>query len=229
MTGQGQAAHERAERIAELNAAIAATVAAGGARGAGRSGQARRKLDHGDAQHPPGDPKTEARAICLRLLTGADRSRADLAQALRRRGIPDDAAASVLDRLTEVGLVDDASYAAAFVASKHRDRGLGRAALRAELKRKGIAADLADKAVSPIDATAERERAAALVLRRLDSALFAGLPAARRRLLGMLSRRGYLASVATSVVDEALRGYCEPVLGDASGGPTDDQWDAVSE
>ncbi len=173
---------------------------------------------------PPGDPLAVARSICLRLLTGAARSRSDLAEALRRRGIPDDAAATVLDRLTEVGLVDDVSYAAAFVASKHRGRGLGRIALRAELRRKGIAADLADQAMSPIDTAAERGRAAALVMRRLDSAMFAGLPAARRRLLGLLARRGYPASVATSVVDEALRGYCEPAPDDGLGDSPDECW-----
>lgn len=185
------------------------------------------RVDSGaDAElDPPGDPQAVARSICLQLLTGAARSRADLAAALRRRGIPDDAAVSVLDRLTEVGLVDDASYAAAFVASKHRGRGLGRVALRAELRRKGIAADLADQAVSPIDAAAERDRATALVLRRLDSAMFAGLPAARRRLLGLLARRGYPASVATAVVDEALRGYCEPAPDDGLGDSPDACWD----
>jgi regulatory protein len=164
----------------------------------------------GPANDAPGDPESVAKAICLRLLTGAARSRADLARALRRREIPDGAAERVLDRLTDVGLIDDAAYAEAFVASKHRDRGLGRAALRTELRRKGIDPGIADRAVDAVDGHAERRRAADLVARRLDSAVFAGLPAARRRLLGLLARRGYPASVAAAVVDDALRGFSDP-------------------
>ncbi|HJY25973.1 MAG TPA: recombination regulator RecX, partial [Actinomycetes bacterium] len=38
------------------------------------------------------DPESVARAVCLRMLTGAPKTRAQLAEALRRRGVPDDAA-----------------------------------------------------------------------------------------------------------------------------------------
>jgi regulatory protein len=129
---------------------------------------------------------------------------------LRDRGIPDDAAERALDRLVQVGLIDDAAYAAAFVASRHRDRGLGRAALRRELERKGIDRELADRALEAIDADAERSRAAQMVAKKLDSAMYAGTDAARRRLLGMLARRGYSPAVAIAVVNDALRGFAEP-------------------
>lgn len=164
----------------------------------------------GPAGDDPGDPEAVAKSICLRQLTGQARSRSELDAALRRREIPPDVAQRVLDRFTEVGLIDDAAYAQAFVASKHRDRGLGRAALRTELRRKGIDGPAADRALEPVDTDAERRRAADLVAKRLDSAVFAGLPAARRRLLGLLARRGYSASLSAQVVNEALRGYVEP-------------------
>jgi len=152
-----------------------------------------------------------AKNVCLRLLTVRARSRAELAEALRRRGIPSDSADRVLDRLAGVGLVDDASYAEAFVASKHRDRGLARGALRHELRRKGVDAASTERALASMDSSDERERATALVNQKLDAAMFAGLPTARRRLLGMLARRGYPASVAASVVNDALRGYVETI------------------
>jgi regulatory protein len=144
------------------------------------------------------------------LLTVRSRSRSELAEALRRREIPTEVADRVLDRFIDVGLIDDAAYASAFVTSRQRDRGLGRAALRTELRRKGIDDALAERAVQSVDEGSERRRAAELVAKKLDSALFAGLPAARRRLLGLLARRGYPASVAVPVVNEALRGYVEP-------------------
>ncbi|MYS75584.1 recombination regulator RecX, partial [Streptomyces sp. SID5926] len=47
---------------------------------------------------PPRDPVEQARAICLRLLTGTPRTRRQLADALRKREIPDEAAEEVLSR-----------------------------------------------------------------------------------------------------------------------------------
>src|SRR5262249_23326143 len=75
-----------------------------------------------------------ARVICLRLLTSGPRTRAQLATALRKRRIPDEVADSVLGRFAEVGLIDDAAFARAWVESRHHGRGLGRRALAAELR-----------------------------------------------------------------------------------------------
>jgi regulatory protein len=166
-------------------------------------------IEGGHPEDDPGDPEAVAKAICLRLLTAAPRPRAGLAQALQRRGIPPEVIEAVLDRFTEVGLIDDQAYAEAFVASRHRDRGLGAAALRTELRRKGVDADVAGLAAAPIDSEAERRRAEALIVRRVDSAMVGGYQSARRRLVGLLARRGYAADVATSVVDAALAAYRE--------------------
>ena len=52
-------------------------------------------------------------------------------------------------------------------------------------------------------------RAEALIARRVDSAMAGGYQSARRRLVGLLARRGYAADIATSVVDAALAAYRE--------------------
>lgn len=190
--------------------------ALGGAGGHDADDERRRRRDvrgdHGGGSHgdPPGNPEVLAKNLCLRLLTVQARSRAELATKLDQRGIPADVAERVLDRLAAVGLVDDAAFAESFVTSRQRDRGLGRSALRAELRRKGIDRTLADRAVAGIDDESERLRAAALVAKKLDSAMFAGPQAARRRLIGMLARRGYSSGIAAHVVGEALRGYVDP-------------------
>lgn len=167
----------------------------------------RRTAPGGHPEDPPGDPEAVAKAICLRLLTGAARPRAALATALRQRGIPDEVAGVVLDRFVEVGLIDDEAYAAAFVAAKHRDRALGVSALRTELRRKGVDEVIVDAAVQTVDSDAERDRARALISRRVDAAMGSGVPAARRRLVGLLARRGYSAELSSQVVDEALADY----------------------
>jgi len=190
----------RSTRGTRTSAAMAGAVI-------GISGRSPTNGDGGHPEDPPGDPETVAKAICLRLLTVAARPRAALALALRKRGIPDDVAETVLDRFTEVGLIDDEAYAQAFVATKQRDRGLGASALRTELRRKGVDDEVVAGAVDGIDQEAERNRARALIERRVDAAMGAGPVAARRRLAGLLARRGYSVDVALSVVDEALAAY----------------------
>ena len=44
----------------------------------------------------------------------------------------------MLDRFTEVGLIDDAAFARAWVSSRQAGRGLARRALSAELRAKGV-------------------------------------------------------------------------------------------
>ncbi|MBB6475126.1 regulatory protein [Sphaerisporangium rubeum] len=145
-----------------------------------------------------------ARSICLRLLTLAPRTRAELAQAMRKRNVPDDVAEAVLDRYTEVGLIDDEAYAEAWVSSRHAGRGLARRALASELRNRGVAEETVRDAVDQLDPGQELETARRLVARRLAST--AGLePAARiRRLAGMLARKGYSGGIAYRVVREAL-------------------------
>lgn len=164
-----------------------------------------------DDPERPGPDIAAAKDLCLRLLTVRDRSRAELAERLRRRDVSEEVAAQVLDRLAEVGLINDAEFAASFVKYQRRERALGRAGLLRELHRKGIDPAIAHDVVANIDDGDERAQAAELVAKKLDSALFAGSDAARRRLLGQLARRGYSASIAIDVVNEALRGFAEPL------------------
>ncbi len=113
------------------------------------------------------DPVGVAREICLRLLTERARTRHELAQALQRRGIPDEAATTVLSRFDEVGLIDDAAFAGQWVRSRHRARGLSRRAIAMELRRKGVDDEVAGEALAEVDGDAEEERAYELVVRKL--------------------------------------------------------------
>ena len=160
--------------------------------------------DRADAGDLPDDPEAVARLICLRQLTAAPRTRAQLAETLRRRGVPEEAAEAVLGRFTEVGLIDDAMFASAWVESRHHGRGLGRRALAAELNQRGVDRDDIQAAVAKLSPETELATARALVERRLAST--ASLPAQvrLRRLVGMLARKGYPAGLAYRVVREAL-------------------------
>ncbi|MFC9681415.1 recombination regulator RecX [Streptomyces sp. NPDC056948] len=152
----------------------------------------------------PGDPVEQARAICLRLLTGTPRTRKQLADALRKRQIPDDAAEEVLSRLEEVGLINDSAFADAWVESRHHGRGLARRALARELRTKGVESTLIDEAVSQLEPEQEEATARELVARKLRSTRGLDRDKRLRRLAGMLARKGYSEGMALRVVRQAL-------------------------
>jgi regulatory protein len=153
------------------------------------------------------DPEAQARQVCLRLLALAPRTRAQLAGALRKRGIPDETADEVLSRFEDVGLIDDAAFARAWVESRHYARGLAGRALSAELKQRGVAPDEIRAAIDEqLGPDAEISAARRLVDRKLQSTR--GLPPEQRtrRLAGVLARKGYPAGLAFRVIREALEG-----------------------
>ncbi|WP_326720302.1 recombination regulator RecX [Streptomyces sp. NBC_00243] len=153
---------------------------------------------------PPGDPAERARAICLRLLTGTPRTRKQLADALRKREIPDDVANEVLSRYEEVGLINDSAFADAWVESRHHGRGLARRALVQELRTKGVDATLIDEAVGQLDSEQEEATARELVARKLRATRGLDRDKRLRRLAGMLARKGYPEGMALRVVRRAL-------------------------
>lgn len=146
-----------------------------------------------------------AREVCLRLLSLRPRTHAELAEALTKREFGEDVITEVLDRYAEVGMIDDAAFANAWVASRHRGKGLARRALGEELRRKGVDKDLATLALEQLDDETERASARELVARKLRGMSAAVAPDAKmRRLVGMLARKGYPPGVAMSVVREML-------------------------
>src|SRR5918995_6276780 len=150
------------------------------------------------------DPEAVARKILLDTLTGQARSRKELADKLAKRGVPDELAGELLDRFTEVGLIDDAAYARHWVESRHRSRGLAPRALAQELRRKGIDDEDSRTALEQIDESDQRAAARALVDKKLRSMRGLDAQVATRRLAGLLARKGYAAGLAFSVVREAL-------------------------
>ena len=153
---------------------------------------------------PDADQEAVARKILLDQLTGRARSRAELAEKLAKKGVPDEVAARLLDRFEEVGLVDDEAFARSWVESRQAGKGLARRALAQELRRKGVEDDVAREVLDEVDPEDEVEAARTLVRRKLRSTARLDRDTAVRRLAGMLARKGYSSSVAFRVVREEL-------------------------
>lgn len=155
------------------------------------------------------DPVSVARAIVLRQLAMAPRSRAQLEKKLRQRGCADDVAEQVLDRMTEVGLIDDEAYAEILVRSKQSGRGLARKALAHELRKQGIDGEVAEGALSQVAPSDERDKAEELVAKKLRTMHGLDATTQARRLAGMLARKGYSGEVAWPVIRDAVDGAVE--------------------
>jgi regulatory protein len=151
------------------------------------------------------DQSSAAKEICLKLLTAQPRSRAQLAAALAERGFPEPVRSSVLDRLTEVGLVDDEACASNWVRSWQLSRGLSRQAISVELERRGITPEIVARVLAPLGEDAQEETARQLVASRLRATRGLSAEVRSRRLVRLLARRGFPAELAVKIVRETLR------------------------
>lgn len=158
---------------------------------------------------PPGegplnDPLSVARTLALRRLDSAPRTRHELHSYLTSKGIPPEVCDVVLDRFTDVGLINDHTFADEWVRARFASRGGSRALLRRELQAKGIDPTIIENALAVITVDDEERRARELAETRIRRV--SGQPAdvARRRLASFLSRRGYSPSLAWAVARDVV-------------------------
>lgn len=153
---------------------------------------------------PVEGPEAVAREIVLRKLAAQARSRGELAKALAERRVPEPAAAEVLDRFEEVGLVDDAAFAESWVRSRQSRRHLSKRVLRQELVRKGVGRDEIDNALEQVGSDDEYAAAEELAAKKLRT--MSGLDRAvqYRRIAGVLGRRGFGPGTISQVLTEVL-------------------------
>ncbi len=152
----------------------------------------------------PVEPSARAREICLRQLSHGPRTAAQLAAAMGRKGIEEDVANEVLERFTDVGLIDDVAFAEAWVESRHTGRGLARRALAHELRTRGVDTAVIAVAVAELDPERELETAREIARKRLAATRGLETPARFRRVASVLARKGYSEAIAYRVIRESL-------------------------
>ncbi len=136
-----------------------------------------------------------AMSRALNLLGYRARSEGEIRDRLRRREFGDDTIGAVLERLRELGYVDDEEFARDLV--RQRARRYGPRRISADLRKGGVDPETADRAVrEEFDARSELEDALSAVARRYNER---GSDAQARRVLGFLTRRGYSAEVCVEV------------------------------
>ncbi|MEM7418018.1 MAG: RecX family transcriptional regulator [Gemmatimonadota bacterium] len=159
------------------------------------------------------DQDVRVRDAALNLISYRARTRSELRTRLRQKGFQPARITICLDKLEGVGLIDDASVAAAFIRDRLRHRPRGRAALFAELRKKGVASDLVGETIDQVFSdqdTSDEDLARTVAQGWVDrqgapmlEALLRGRPdpeytRAYRRLTGYMQRRGFRGATLRS-------------------------------
>ena len=145
-----------------------------------------------------------AKQVLLRRLSHAPRTRKELAKDLKDKDISDEVANVALDRFEEVGLINDKALASNYVSSQHERKGLGKNALRQQLRSKGISDDVALEAISQISDDQEFQAAFALACKKIRSLQKDDAKTQLRKIVGVLARKGYSSNLAFRVAKEVI-------------------------
>jgi regulatory protein len=126
-----------------------------------------------------------------------ERTVAELSQWLAARGFDRDVAAGAVERLTELGELDDERFAHRYAEDKRELRGWGTERIREALAHRGVESAVIEAAVAAQGDEDEVERATGLLADR-DASV--ETEPERARALAFLARRGYELEVAYEAV-----------------------------
>ena len=177
------------------------------------------EIDPADAPRPLDEQRADAERLSMRALSRRGVSTSELRTMLDKQDEFDpDVIEHEIERLTRVGLLDDVALATDLVDRMHSRKGLGRQAIVADLRRRGIDQTAIDAA---LEAAADDEddefiRAVELAAKRAGQMRGLDRATAERRLSGFLMRKGYNGGVVRVAVERALDGPRRPPSGGGS-------------
>lgn len=145
------------------------------------------------------------REVLLRSLNAAPRTRAQLVTTLLRKGIEPQIYEPVLDRFTEVGLIDDLAYARMWLSTASERNPKSPRLLRMELRRKGVREDDIDEALSTFNQHDGEEFARAFATRKAQQLAQQPTQVIVRKIAAALGRKGYSAEVCWRLATEVTR------------------------
>lgn len=148
------------------------------------------------------DAHSQARNIVLNQLNFMPRSRKELETTLAKRHVEPDVAKSVLDRFEEIGMVDDAAYAELLIRSRCNTKRVSRTVLRQQLRQKGVDQEIIEDALMVVTDEDELRMATELVEKKLRAMTNLEPEVRKRRLFGLLARKGYGTHIALRIIQD---------------------------
>jgi regulatory protein len=122
---------------------------------------------------------------------------------LRSTDIDDEAVHEILERFTELHYLDEEKLADQIMHSHHERKGLGRNGVAAEMRQRGLDAELISEKLEELPDD-EAERATELALKRVQQLDRFDDATIDRRLTGFLMRKGYSSAIVRDAVKAAL-------------------------
>lgn len=136
----------------------------------------------------------------LTALEKSAKTAEEIKKTLLRKGYVEPVCDAIIERLTEVRLIDDKAYAERMVELKS-EKPIGVYALRRKLRMKGIDEDIAEEALEQID-DEQQQHAAREMARKLSRRYAAIDPReARQKLSQALARRGFSWDSISAALD----------------------------
>jgi regulatory protein len=149
------------------------------------------------------EDREQAEKLLLQRLRGRSLSAVEAEKLLRSTEIDEEAVQEILTRFTELHYLDEEKLADQIVHSHHERKGLGRSGVAAEMRQRGLDAELIAEKLEELPDD-EAERANELALKRIGQLDRFDDATIDRRLTAFLMRKGYASSVVRGAVKAAL-------------------------
>lgn len=147
------------------------------------------------------EAETRARNLAMDYLARRPRTVHEVREKLKQKAFDEETIAHVLDRLLERGYLDDAAYAEEYVRVRTGARGYGPRRVMGELLRRGVTAELIERALDTADSDTLYETALKIGQKRWQLLRREPDPQKRRKKLSdFLLRRGYGFDVVRRVL-----------------------------
>ena len=130
------------------------------------------------------------------------RSRKELEITLAKRKIDPDVAKEVLDRFVEIDVINDAAFAELLVRSRCNTKKVSRSVMRQQLRQKGVDQEIIEEALLVVTDDDELRMATELVERKARAMTRLDPQVRKRRLFGLLARKGYGTAIALKVIND---------------------------
>lgn len=147
------------------------------------------------------NPDKKAFDLAIRYLGNREHSRKEIIAKLERKQFNEETVEKTLNRIDELGLLDDRSFAMNYVGSRSKKKPSGRYKLRYELLQKGISEEIVDEVLGNYDSSAHCLEAAMKKLPFLKGEE----PYRKRKLHTFLMNRGFDNQTIRNTLDQIFR------------------------
>lgn len=144
-----------------------------------------------------------AKESILNYLTMAPRTRKQLEDKLTDRGYSAQAIEDALNRMEEVGIVNDAEFARLWVSARHGNAKLAPYAIKRELILKGVSEEIVENALSEVSEDSLLKSARAIANSKIKT-VKGDRNTKISKIASAIARKGYSSSIAFSIAKEVV-------------------------